>query len=510
MPTSRPVGTTGFRVARVIEESYDIGDVSPQVFSRALAMYRTAAKGGHAEAMYRLGVCYQFGKGVEPDAREAKRWYAQAAWLGHRRAIERATDTLIDGVQTGSEDVQLHARSLLKDRCIPALRKLKSAGVAEGKFGYAQCQEYGLGGLAEDPASALACYRALAEAGHDRAIFEMYGCCLHGRCGLQKDVSKSSAYLKAAAKAGYSRAQVVLAVMYLNGQGGVEKDHTKVKPLLVRAGEGGDSEAMGLLASIMQEGVVGQPDISAAILWARRGVRMGDSDSHSVLGQCYLYGLGELRRDPFQAVQHFLQADRTAKAWLLLGTCFQDGLGVDADSAEAIEWFEKAANADNREAQYLLAKAMLDGRGPVKYDNALAIQWLQRAVKGGSPKAIYLLGLCHRDGSGGLKVDVERAFKLFTQAARENHPPAFNALGDACMLGEGCPIDYALAGKHYRAAADKGDRSGMFSLGAGYDRGAYGLTKDRAKALRWYTQAARAGHAGAKRRLKELGVSWAP
>jgi TPR repeat protein len=44
--------------------------------------YQKAAKQGHAEAQYRLGVAYVYGKGVPQDYAEAVRWYRKAADQG--------------------------------------------------------------------------------------------------------------------------------------------------------------------------------------------------------------------------------------------------------------------------------------------------------------------------------------------------------------------------------------------------------------------------------------------
>ena len=44
------------------------------------------AKSGDAEAQYRLGICYDNGKGVKQDYKEAIRWYKAAAEQGHGQA----------------------------------------------------------------------------------------------------------------------------------------------------------------------------------------------------------------------------------------------------------------------------------------------------------------------------------------------------------------------------------------------------------------------------------------
>ena len=47
-----------------------------------------AAEQGHAQAQYRLGICYDEGSGVEEDEDEAVKWYWKAAEQGHWDAKE--------------------------------------------------------------------------------------------------------------------------------------------------------------------------------------------------------------------------------------------------------------------------------------------------------------------------------------------------------------------------------------------------------------------------------------
>ena len=43
----------------------------------------------HAPAMALLGLCYEFGRGVDKDVKEAVKWYKKAAALGNASAKER-------------------------------------------------------------------------------------------------------------------------------------------------------------------------------------------------------------------------------------------------------------------------------------------------------------------------------------------------------------------------------------------------------------------------------------
>lgn len=60
------------------ETYYDRGD-----YSNAVKCYLKAAKKNHPDAIYSLGFCYYYQKGIELDYREAFRYFCQAADMGH-------------------------------------------------------------------------------------------------------------------------------------------------------------------------------------------------------------------------------------------------------------------------------------------------------------------------------------------------------------------------------------------------------------------------------------------
>ena len=59
-------------------QGYGIG----QDFSKAVKMWKKAAKKGHVKAEFSLGYCYANGVGVEKDIAEAMAWYQEAAEQG--------------------------------------------------------------------------------------------------------------------------------------------------------------------------------------------------------------------------------------------------------------------------------------------------------------------------------------------------------------------------------------------------------------------------------------------
>ena len=55
-------------------------------YEEAVKYFRKAAERGHADAQYQLGMCYEFGFGVEKDLSEAVKWFRKAAERGHADA----------------------------------------------------------------------------------------------------------------------------------------------------------------------------------------------------------------------------------------------------------------------------------------------------------------------------------------------------------------------------------------------------------------------------------------
>ena len=65
---------------------------------------------------------------------------------------------------------------------------------------------------------------------------------------------------------------------------------------------------------------------------------------------------------------------------------YAKGLGVAIDYAQAVSWFQKAADQGNAGAEYDLGVAYLDGHG-VKQDTAHALILIRKAADQGDPTA---------------------------------------------------------------------------------------------------------------------------
>ena len=73
-----------------------------------------------------------------------------------------------------------------------------------------------------------------------------------------------------------------------------------------------------------------------------------------------------------------------------LGVMYANGQGVKQDYFKAFEWYQKAAEQGNADAQCFLGFMYQYGQG-VKQDYFKAVEWYQKAAEQGNPIAqIYL------------------------------------------------------------------------------------------------------------------------
>ena len=63
-----------------------------------------------------------------------------------------------------------------------------------------------------------------------------------------------------------------------------------------------------------------------------------------------------------------------------LGSCYNEGKGVEKDYTEAVRWFRKAAEKGNDLAQCQLGIRYYDGGG-VKTDYDEAVKWFKKAIE---------------------------------------------------------------------------------------------------------------------------------
>ncbi len=184
--------------------------------------------------------------------------------------------------------------------------------------------------------------------------------------------------------------------------------------------------------------------------------------------------------------------------------CYRDGQGVAKDAAEAVNWFQKAADQNLAIAQYNLGVCYGAGQGVAK-DDFEAVKWYRKAAEQNLAYAESNLGTCYEHGNGVAK-DYEEAVKWYRKAAGQNYVIAEYDLAACYANGVGVEKDDVEAVKWYRKAAEQNYATAQCNLGVCYGTG-QGVAKDYVEAYKWLNLALAQGDTLAKENLPTI-ESW--
>ncbi|MGA2224972.1 MAG: PDZ domain-containing protein [Syntrophobacteraceae bacterium] len=313
-------------------------------------------------------------------------------------------------------------------------------------------------------------------------------------CGFDEGVSADkkgdykTAYeeFKPLAEQGEARAQSYLGSMYLSGEG-VPKNYVEAVKWFRKAVEprgwlGIDMRTITpdlaqILGSAAAKGVI-VADVVPDGPAEKGGIRRGDiikrinekqvenpdqlSLSMATLSPGTPATVDVIRDGKLESFNFNIGARSFVAAQFGLASMYFNGWGVPKDYAEALQWFQKAAEQGYAEAQVNLGGMYFNGQG-VEQDYAEAVKWFQKAADQGDTNAQNNLGVMYSKGQGVPKDYVE-AVKWFQKAAKLGYAEAQYNLGLAFANGQGVPRNDAEALAWYRKAADQGDAEAQNKL----------------------------------------------
>jgi uncharacterized protein len=116
----------------------------------------------------------------------------------------------------------------------------------------------------------------------------------------------------------------------------------------------------------------------------------------------------------------------TVEAMFLMGSAYDEGLGVAEDAAVAVAWFDKAAATGHTLAEHNLGNAYAAGRG-VAGDPARAVEWWLKAAAKGDVVPQLRLGEAYEAGRGVAK-SLNEARRWYGEAATRGNADAAAAV----------------------------------------------------------------------------------
>jgi uncharacterized protein len=128
--------------------------------------------------------------------------------------------------------------------------------------------------------------------------------------------------------------------------------------------------------------------------------------------------------------------DGNAEAQFALGLLLAAG-PAPQDYAQALQWYQKAADQNHRLAQFNLGQMFAQGQGMPRSDS-MAVMWIRRAADGGDSGAQFNMGDRYaRASMHGSEMDAAESriesYKWFTLAAAQSYRDALVRSDSATM-----------------------------------------------------------------------------
>jgi len=182
-----------------------------------------------------------------------------------------------------------------------------------------------------------------------------------------------------------------------------------------------------------------------------------------------------------------------------LGLVYMSGEGVSKNYNEGVSWLKKAAEQGHAQAQYNLSLAYYKGNGVAK-SSTQSINWLTKSAEKGYEKAQNELGKTYRDGDEGVSKDLKQSIKWFRKSAEQGFPEAQYNLG-VVLLQQNEKDKEAI--EWFLKAAEQGFMHAQYDVGAEYYLGR-NISQDFSKSAYWFKKAAEQGYAVAQSELGKM------
>lgn len=222
----------------------------------------------------------------------------------------------------------------------------------------------------------------------------------------------------------------------------------------------------------------------------------GDVNAVVTIGIFYDNGYGGITPD-FERAYNFYKKANHSIALNNLADMYYYGNHVSANTTQAVEYFQKAAEMGNVLSQSWIGYMYHYGYGTRKNIES-ARDWYQKAADQNDAYSMHNIGLTYYEEQA-----YATSFSWFKKAAELNYIDSFVKLGEIYFNGYGTTADYYKAFDYYLKGAQGNNKTAMEWVGYCYQFG-YGVTLNKREAIVWYQKAVALGSTYAQDRLKEL------
>ncbi len=393
---------------------YYTGKKVKRNYEVALKWYSMAAKQRHVKAIANMGLCYQLGNGIKKDSLMAVKLYKESIKSGNAELVKQREENLAKSKSTF--DINLLA-DLYEHGCGTTVKKDSETAMKYYKMAAANGYLEAIVKVARAYdskkmyAEALPYFQKAADKGDGYSEYK-YGDYLCNGKGLKVDKAKAVVYFDKAVKHHIPNAMMMLGDLLYKGDG-VEQNYPKAMSLYQQAAVKGNPAAFWNIGIMYKKGLGVKENYLIALQWlataAEKGMKTNfqkqlletnveinngwkNTDFYTFL---HVVSLMEAANPDYStAVKELtvLEKKGITVASTLLGRCYADKSWNKANTKKMLSYYEKAANAGEPYACWLLAQLYMTGDKTVKTDKSKVVFYYQKASEAGYAPAKCELG----------------------------------------------------------------------------------------------------------------------
>lgn len=284
-------------------------------------------------------------------------------------------------------------------------------------------------GLLNKPKDENKAFLLIKQAAESNYPYAQYVLGIFYEKGTMKDGERAKNWYLKAIENGDINSLINLGTMYRDGTI-ITKNEVEALRLYKKAADANNQYGQQQLGYAFQTGTLGlKSDGEQAKYWYMKAIENGST--YALVNLAGMYHIGKLiSQDESAALKLYIKAaekeDKEAQGWL--GYAYREGrFGLNLDAEKAKSWYLKSIDNGNTHSMLALGWMYENGNG-VQKDEIKAVEFYRRAAEANNSGAIYALALLYWSGQAGLPVDKTEANRLFRKAADLGHEVAIKFL----------------------------------------------------------------------------------
>lgn len=401
-----------------------------------------ALKSKDPEKYIQLGEAFEDGIGIKPNEKDAIKWYKKAASAGH----------------------------------------------SEGYYSLA-CLFYKRYGSKRSQSIAFKYYLEAANQGHLRSQLILGSFCRYGRL-TEKSVAEAICWYEKAASSGSEAAWLELSYIFFDKECefyDLKRGNSWVKKII----RSEKTQLISTLARAYLEGRLLPKSTQLAAKYYKIAATLDDIRAKIQMARLYCGHAGyKKNRKLANAYLSEISKSKNLYGILEIARMLEHESELILSGAQAFDWYKKAAQLGDAQAQMKVGRFYRDGKGCKKNLN-LAEHWLLKAAAQGKGAAAFNLGYLYKKDWD--KQDYQKSMLFFKQALKRGIVNSYASIGWMYQQGLGVKKSNAAAIRWFKLGIEKGDKRSHQALGWMLQNGA-GCVKDYNLALNYYKKAHAEGY----------------